>query len=352
MNGNTAIDLVKYDARIAEYQKQKYNILLPTLKLESIPPMCEIAFNIVEINPDPHKKEVYLQKNGELSHTKHGIDKLAAAAGVNWDWRACGRLDNGSDPHYCHYRMVGIVKDFDGTVRNCIGDKEVDLRDGSEQLKAMVTTDDKKNTVPNVKQIAQQRQNILSLAQSKAANRALRSLLQIKHSYSAIELKYPFVVPKIIFRPDMNDPLIKQAYVNQMFQSNTMAFGTPTIESGTPTRLMLPEEEPEEIEEILQTQEPEIDEGEPPWEDSQKQAPITELEELRAQFENMDKDDKIEELKRLVRVAEYPITSIKSPMENWKPKYLLEFWELLQTRLENKRPKDTGASQGKLKPFK
>ena len=43
MNGNTAIDLVKYDARIAEYQKQKYNILLPTLKLESIPPMCEIA---------------------------------------------------------------------------------------------------------------------------------------------------------------------------------------------------------------------------------------------------------------------------------------------------------------------
>jgi hypothetical protein len=368
----TVTDLIKYDDRIAEYQKQKFNILLPTLKFQSIPPMCEIAFNMVEINSDPNRKEVYPQKNGELSHTKHGIDKLAAAAGVIWDWRACGRLDNGSDPQYCHYRMVGIVKDFDGTIRNCIGDKEVDLRDGSDQIKAMVTKDNQGRIVPNEKQIAQQRQHILSLAQSKAANRALRSLLQIKHSYTAVELKNPFVVPKLIFRPDMNDPVVKQAYIMNQLQANTAAFGSPLIEAKTPTRLSLPEmEDPDDTIPGLDLEEdgelekqpsgngktdtgepriPERYEGPLPWEETQEHPPVSEKEELRALFENMDKEKKIEELKRLITMTEYPVTDLSSPMETWKPQFLLEFWELLQKRLE-KKEKDK-PSQRKLKPFK
>ena len=332
---STAKDLVKYDETIAEYRKQQYNVLLPTLKLQSIPPMCEIAFNIVRIDPDPVKKEVYKQKNGEFSHTKHGIDKLAAAAGVLWDWRGCGRLDNGSDPRYCHYRMVGTAKDFDGTIRNYIGDKEVDLRDNSDQIANMTE-----------KQIAKQREHVLSLAQSKASNRALRGLLQIKHSYSANELQYPFIVPKLGFRPDLNDPMIKQAYINQMFQANVSAFGTPIVEAINPTRLSLPKGD--EIEDTLPELEEENSlEASPP--------PISEIEEARALFHGLDNDDQVEELKRLVTLTGYPIKDINSPIERWKIEWRLEFWDLLQKRLEKQekaKKKNNKPAQPELKPFK
>ena len=336
---STVKNLVKYDQQIAEYREQKYNILLPTLKFQSIPDMCEIAFNIVQINPDPQKKEVYKQKsNNELSHTKHGIDKLAAAAGVLWDWRGCGRLDNGSDPRYCHYRMVGTAKDFDGTIRNYIGDKEVDLRDNSDQIANMTE-----------KQIAQQREHVLSLAQSKASNRALRGLLQIKHSYSADELKYPFIVPKLIFRPDLNDPMIKQAYINQMFQANAAAFGNPTIEATSPTRLTLPEpDEPEDI--LLEPEKTETelsgevvsDDESLPWEEP----PVSEEKDIKILFQKMDANDQIEELKRLIKLTNFPIGNITSPMETWKDKFLLEFHELLLKRWE-KEKKDKNSKSKK-----
>lgn len=318
MAEQTAITTItKFQESLAEYKKKKFNILLPVMQIQSIPEMHELVLSVVKIDPDPKNKEVYkYQKNIDLSLTMHGIDKVAAAAGVCWNWKACKRVDDGREPHYCVFMMEGWAKDFDGTWRNIVRHREVDLRDGSEQIQDFAST----------AQLQQARKNILSLAQSKAANRVLRSLLFLKHGYSIEELNTPFIVPKLVFRPDLSDPVVKQAYVLSQLQGPMqMLYG------GQPAS-------PKIIEPALLI-EPEGTMPEPaniPYEELEGLSLEEEALEAERQFKNLTEEEQIYELKRIVTLTKYPKASLKKPLEQFSTDQLLGFWHKLQELLPQK----------------
>jgi hypothetical protein len=55
------------------------------------------------------------------------IDKIAAAAGIEWDNGASGRTDGGKTPGFISYVAVGRYKDLSGTTQTIMGSYEIDF---------------------------------------------------------------------------------------------------------------------------------------------------------------------------------------------------------------------------------
>lgn len=180
------------------------NLLAPMARVDYVPDLHSLSLRIVNLELSEHGGDLYQDSDSrgkdEWSLSGRALDKIAAAAGISWDVVLSGRLDDRSDPLYCHYRAVGWVVDFDGTRRQISGEKEIDFRDGSPQIAKM-----KPGAVSRASAF------ILPLAESKAKNRAIRHALSVKSKYSMEELRRPFVVPKLVFTGEgCTDPEIKR----------------------------------------------------------------------------------------------------------------------------------------------
>lgn len=171
------------------------HLVSPATTVGELPAGCVLALSQVVVSAGDEDTYGVSGKRGLL---KHSLDRIAGAAGISWDALASGRLDDGSDPHYCHFRAVGSYRAFDGARVAISGEVEIDLRDGSPQIESE-------------KQLAQARKFILRHAESKAKNRAIRSL-GVKTSYKAEELTKPFVVAKVMFTGHSEDPVIRREF--------------------------------------------------------------------------------------------------------------------------------------------
>lgn len=103
--------------------------------ITGIMPGYAIGLSVIEMEeadlyPVPGSDNVALGKNG--------LNRVAAAAGVSWHPSLSGRVDNGSEPLYCHYRAVAVVIGTDGQPRQFAGEKAIDLRPGSAQVATVV----------------------------------------------------------------------------------------------------------------------------------------------------------------------------------------------------------------------
>jgi hypothetical protein len=142
------------------------------------------------------------------------ISKIGNAAGADWDPDKSGRLDNGSDPHYCHYRAVGYVRNFDGSKRTIDGEVEIDAREGSPQLDEITAKAKGGNRDPK-SQILELRKFILRHAESKAKNRAIAYGCGLKRSYNPEELKKPFAVCRLMFTGQSDDPAERKMFAEK-----------------------------------------------------------------------------------------------------------------------------------------
>ena len=59
----------------------------------------------------------------------------------------------------------------------------------------------------------QWRKHKLGRAETGAMERVIRAALSMKHAYTLEELKKPFVIPRIDFSPDYNDPAVKRMMI-------------------------------------------------------------------------------------------------------------------------------------------
>mgnify|MGYP007116840891 CR=1 FL=1 len=225
-----------------EVAAKRYHLVAPQAAVGFIPEGCSVAISAVMIDVD---NETYKIPGGSnLGLSKVALDRIAAAAGLTWDARLSGRIDVGSDPRYCGYRAVGHIRDFDGTTRTIIGEKEVDMREGSPQVDAIVERciarlkRDRKGISDSEarrhgrqaaeNQIRELRLHILGHAETKARLRAIRTL-GIRTSYSPAELRKPFVVAKLAWSGRTNDPELRRAFALEqqraMFGANAALFG-------------------------------------------------------------------------------------------------------------------------------
>lgn len=244
--------------RLTDYEPEKANLLLPVTTLrQQLGPWHELRVTEVKVNPDPSAGEVF--KVGAVEKQvgdkrqwvdvyalgRAALDRIAAAAGIIWDFR-------GSGPELLTdrkviYRMVGAVRLPDGTWQPIAERKLIDLdvveeevrerqrKRGEEKAQEYRASGGEKGVSPDIvdqwveqqvrSEMLQRRKSVLQLAETGARLRCIRALLAVKSHYTREELAKPFVVPRIDFSPDYNDPEVRRIILQHGLQATSRLFG-------------------------------------------------------------------------------------------------------------------------------
>jgi hypothetical protein len=171
------------------------HLISPQTTAGVLPEGCSLQVSAVVIDV---ARETYTQTgSSEKGLHKVAIDKIAAAAGIDWDPVLSRRVDDRRHPWYCACVAVGRVRQFDGTWRTLSAQKEIDLREGGQDTLDILgrdTEDAKKQ-----RELAGKRKHILSLCDTEARLRATRGLVGLRVSYTLEELQKPFIVVRLVF---------------------------------------------------------------------------------------------------------------------------------------------------------
>ena len=89
--------------------QERAHLIAPATSTAALPEGFEIVLSAVLIDV-PNETYPVLGKRG-LGKT--ALDRIAQAAAISWNPGYTQRLDDGSDPHYCHFRAVADVLTFD-----------------------------------------------------------------------------------------------------------------------------------------------------------------------------------------------------------------------------------------------
>ncbi len=192
-----------------------YNILTPFTDVSGIAPSFGLIASVVKVNPDKAAGEVYdglpFLKNGEVALAKIGLRKIAECGGISTD---AVRTDPRTTPHYWECKATASYRGIDGTVITRSATSEWDLREGSDRLKGWTAN-----------QITEGRKNGLRNCEARAINAAIRECgCGIKQKYTREELARPFVVVRVAFQPDMNDPTVKQAVTMRALEGTSTLY--------------------------------------------------------------------------------------------------------------------------------
>ena len=183
------------------------HLITPQTSCGELPVGCAVASSLVWVDPDNETYGIPHKDADRRGLDRNALNKIAAAAGLSWDPILSCRLDDQSNPHYVHWRAVCTARNFDGTQRTLVGNVEIDLRDGSE---AAIASSEKELPIA--------RKFILRHAESKAKNRCIRDL-GVRTSYMRGELAKPFLVAKITFTGQTEDPALKRLFAEKTFES-------------------------------------------------------------------------------------------------------------------------------------
>jgi len=203
---------------------QAANLIAPMVSIDHIPDFFEVSLRFIMIDGREMRNGGDCYKvQGGLALGKSALAKLALAARISWDSQKSGRIDDGSDVHYVHFRAVGYWPDFDGrTLLEISGEKRLDLRDGSAMVEKL-DAEARRNGKDATARIREMRAFILEHAESRARNRAIRQALALKSSYSEEELKKPFVVPTLTETGRCDDPEIRRMYLKAKLEGKGLA---------------------------------------------------------------------------------------------------------------------------------
>lgn len=211
------------------------NLITPITRPDHIPPMHAITLRVARLDPTPERGDVYVDrqfcKEGERALTKVALLKLWNLAGGTLVTAECGRTDDRLRPHYCSWRFVGDLRQMDGTRVRYVGEKEIDLADGTPAAAKALG----KNNNPD--NLANARLHLASNCETKALLRMVRAALALRSKYTAEELAKPWVVPALVAQPDMSDPEVRRMVAAQSLGLEAALYGPAP---GAPSVAALP----------------------------------------------------------------------------------------------------------------
>lgn len=199
---STSRDPASISAKL-QHAAENYHLIAPATSIGALPEGMAVTTSAVLVDV---KNETY-RVGAKVALSKSALDRIAAAAGVSWDPTFSRRVDDGADPLYCHYKAVGTLRSFDGTIRTIVGEKVMDMRAGSAALAGKQATE-----------VAMQRTHLLAHAETKARLRAIRSL-GLRTSYAPEELEKPFVAARLQFTGQTDDPGLRREFAVMAAQS-------------------------------------------------------------------------------------------------------------------------------------
>jgi hypothetical protein len=258
--------LAPYERSIREMAKlhnpDRCHFLAPKTLIDEVPDGMRLVATRVDISPDPKDGDVYPipGPGGKLGIGKAKLNQIAQAIGMTWV--DGGRLDNRKNPHYCEWMVIGRHTLPDGSSALERASKTIDLRDKTEagepgaDLAKIKQIAKKKNRDPSG-EIAQQRAEIQSLAETKAKNRAIRAAATIHTGYTRDQLAKPFVAIKLAVDP--RSELGQRAIMANVTGATAALFGPPPTPAVTeaqfeevtppPTTDEPPTADPQDVEE-------------------------------------------------------------------------------------------------------
>jgi hypothetical protein len=201
------------------------NVIAPPLTGGRVPDGFAAAVAVVMVDPVQDAYELPGSQKRGLS--KKALDDIAGAAGITWlPYPQSRRLDDGSDPRYCLFQAVALYRDFGCQPVTVSATKEMDLREGSPTVEAIVERCVRKaekdareanRELPKAEaerigrekaanQLRELRLHIVGHAESKARNRAIRTAMGLRTSYTQADLKKPFVIARLQFTGRSEDP--------------------------------------------------------------------------------------------------------------------------------------------------
>jgi len=235
-------------ARAIKSLGEKHHLIVPGGAIGADLPLLHAAgISFVFIDPERETYSVGERDSGNVGLAKTALDRIAAAAGVRWNPHLCGRVDDSSNPYVVEYQAIGAVLQLDATERLIQASKRIDLRAEKDaprdtwgpDSREIARIAEKKNRDP-WPQILQQRQHILSLAESKAKNRAIRSL-GVRTNYQLPELEKGFAVVRLQFTGRSEDPEIEHEVslmlARRAISSTAMLYGGEASRSLPPAPL-------------------------------------------------------------------------------------------------------------------
>ncbi|MFH2074228.1 MAG: hypothetical protein ABIJ57_02600 [Pseudomonadota bacterium] len=327
------------------------NLLMPSDSLNNVPPMHKVTVERVKLSPNPDDRDVYLQQGKDddedgkkrFALTKDGLLKLSSCAGVQWDYDHSGRLDRMESPSYLSWRMVGAVQRLDGGWLPLQGSYDLDFDVISEQVEEQKRSNasrywSKKDWWKKMDKAAQDayiakkvKEEVLMFKRHKVARcetgamlRAIRGLLNVKGTYSAVELQKPFVIARLVFQPDYADPIIKAQAVALAFKAMQGVYG---ISQG-PAQFQ-PRALPAQVVDMEQDGSGGYDMSEAeradPGSDQGSAEEVTPEQEYAA----ANKDGKVRIIEMLIKRKGYNIAKLARPVDEYSEEKLGPFFEHL-----------------------
>ena len=335
-------------SQIKKAEDEGYNMLLPTQILSEVPAMHKITIEYEKIDPKPEKGDVYPKGSGDADKgkfilSKQALMRLCACAGIEWNWAWCKRTDDSSDRDYIAYRMVGAVRKLDGTWYPLQGQYDIDFGVEEDELKDLFTQksrnwnksqEQKDAYVRDMarKELLRKRKHKLALCETGAMLRAIRGLLVIRNSYTVEELEKPFVIARLAFQPDYNDPEIRREFVAAATQAITGVYGPSTQHPFAPKDN---EEKPSDIHDIPAKDIKPAEESEPespPEPEAEPKEPASgSTKSQGTDFANQDADGQVKTLEELIKLKGYDTNQLKSPLNKFTDKNRKGFFDLLMS---------------------
>lgn len=252
-------------AKIEELKESGANILLPSTRMEGLSAFHAPVLDQVYLNPDPNYGDVYPEGDNYFRIARQGLMKLSVCAGIMWHPHETRRTDNRSDRNYVSFQAVGGIRKADGTPVFFKAEYDMDFEVIEEELRDLFTSkcrswnksDDEKAAYIESsvrRDLLFKRKHKMKLAESGAMTRVIRALLGLKNHYTRKELEQPFVMVRIVIRPDYDDDQVKKRMIEASIQAMTGVYGgSYSFDAALPPAIDLPHEEA--IQELPETPE-------------------------------------------------------------------------------------------------
>jgi hypothetical protein len=263
-------------------RKAGWNVLVPSTLIIGESDQCAIVLEKTEISTDPEDGEIYEDDYKEEATNKSGIEneskryrlhkialmRLARLGGLKW-WPNHSRIDK-FEKNYISYQAVASILYPDGQEVPWIGNDDLDFLvleekyreqyvskskkqekweepEGGGKRRTRPATEEEKAEYVNYctkRDLLQKREHKLAIVETGAMERVIRGALGLKNSYSLKQLKMPFLVARIVFRPDYSNPNVFRNAITGGHQAIKSLYGYAPPVAETPETCSKPEEKP------------------------------------------------------------------------------------------------------------
>jgi hypothetical protein len=254
MTADTKKKIEDISTELEKFKQAGANLLMPSTHIAGLSEYMQPILETVLISSDPSSGDVYAHDtekegpNKKWRPTKQALMRLSVCAGVIWSPSETRRVDNGADRNYIAYKAVGGIKKADGQPVFFSAEYDMDFEVIAEEIRANyeqkakylkkdngnreATDKEKKEYIEYCvsRDMLQKRKNKLKLCEAGAMNRVLRMLLGLKQTYTTKELAQPFVMARIVFKPDFTDKAVRDKFLDASIKSMTGIYGQGAVD--------------------------------------------------------------------------------------------------------------------------